>query len=233
MKRIVFRVIAIVLALLVGALLYDLYYPRTAKMRQFDPNQVARLETAMWRSYYDKKQVQLFNQLSELLRTQYHMPLVRSNQVAYYAANAAFAFKDGKTQADYEKALPELVKFYGAIRKMSDIPFDVDRVASPGIAMVDCSSRALETRSRRAAARARRTSVSYLRSAGRTSVGARPSARGSDEDSRTKAENGAAMTEEDWSKITELLRKSWHSLAVAVTTSTNLTPPSNQSNGSH
>ena len=49
----------------------------------------------------------------------------------------------------------------------------------------------------------------------------------------TKAENGAAMTEEDWSKITELLRKSWHSLAVAVTTSTNLTPPSNQSNGSH
>ena len=62
MKRIVFRSIAIVLMLMVGALLYDLYYPRTAKMREFDPNQVARLETAMWRSYYDKKQVQLFNQ---------------------------------------------------------------------------------------------------------------------------------------------------------------------------
>ena len=119
-RRIVFRSILIVLALLVGVLLYDLYYPRTAKMREFDPNEVARLETAMWRSYYDKKQVQLFNQLSELLRTQYHMPLVRSNQVAYYAANAAFAFKDGKTQADYEKAIPELVKFYAAIRKMSE-----------------------------------------------------------------------------------------------------------------
>ena len=48
----------------------------------------------------------------------------------------------------------------------------------------------------------------------------------------TKAENGAAMTEEDWSKITDLVRKSWHSLAVAVKTSTNLTPPSNQASGS-
>src|SRR5215210_6142249 len=122
MKRIVFRSILIVLVLLVGAVLYDLYYPRTAKMREFDPNEIARLETAMWRSYYDKKQVQLFNQMSELLRTQYHMPLVRSNQIAYYAAYAAFTFKEGKSTADYEKAIPELVKFYGAIRKMSDIP---------------------------------------------------------------------------------------------------------------
>ena len=30
---------------------------------------------------------------------------------------------------DYEKALLDLVKFYGEIRKLSDIPFDVDRGA--------------------------------------------------------------------------------------------------------
>src|SRR5881397_2947240 len=128
-RKIVVRVIVLVLALLICGVLYDLYFPRTAHMREFDPDEVARLETAMWRSYYEKKQVQLFNQLSELLRTQYHMPLVRSNQVAYYAANAAFVFKQGKGRSDYEKALPDLVKFYSAIRKMSDIPFDVDRVA--------------------------------------------------------------------------------------------------------
>src|SRR5947208_5898145 len=112
--KIVIRVIAIVLALLICGALYDLYYPRTTQMRDFDPDEVARLETAMWRSYYEKKQVQLFNQLSELLRTQYHMPLIRSNQVAYYAANAAFVFKEGKGRSDYEKALPDLVKFYSA-----------------------------------------------------------------------------------------------------------------------
>lgn len=42
-----------VAAVLVGAwVAYDLYSPRTAHLRQFDPDEVARLETAMWRSYY-------------------------------------------------------------------------------------------------------------------------------------------------------------------------------------
>ena len=216
MTRIVFRSITIVLALLVGALLYDLYYPRTAKMREFDPNEVARLESAMWRSYYDKKQVQLFNQLSELLRTQYHMPLVRSNQVAYYAANAAFAFKDGKTQADYEKAIPELVKFYGAIRKMSDIPFDVDRVARLELQWWIVHRERWKRQPDelpRALAELQSSiygvPVEQVLEHGRLRAEAMKIR-------DTKAENGAAMTEEDWSKITELLRKSWHSLAVAV-----------------
>src|SRR2546429_4854496 len=91
---------------------YDLYGPRTSHMRDFDADEVAHLETAMWRSYYDKQQVRLFNQLAELLRTQYNMPLIRSNRVAYHAAKAAFVFKAGKQRADYEKALPYLVNFY-------------------------------------------------------------------------------------------------------------------------
>lgn len=232
-RRIVFRSIAIVLILLTGAVLYDLYYPRTTKMREFDPNEVARLETAMWRSYYDKKQVQLFNQLSELLRTQYHMPLVRSNQVAYYAANAAFAFKDGKTQADYEKAMPELVKFYGAIRKISDIPFDVDRVARLELQWwIVHRERWKRGEDELPRALAELQSAIYgvpveqVMEHGRLRAEAMKVR-------DTKADNGTAMSEEDWSKISELLRKSWHSLAVAVKTSTNLPPPSNQSNGSH
>ena len=32
----------------------------------------------------------------------------------------------------------------------------------------------------------------------------------------TKAENGTAMSEADWSKVNELLRQSWRSLAQAV-----------------
>ncbi len=71
----------------------------------------------------------LFNQLSQLLRTQYNMPFVRSNCVAYFAADAAFFFKRGKQRSDYEQALPDLVKFYEAIRKMSDLPFDPQRAA--------------------------------------------------------------------------------------------------------
>jgi hypothetical protein len=128
-RKIVIRVVVIVLVLLICGALYDLYYPRTTQMRQFNPDEVARLETAMWRSYYDKQRLQLFNQLAELLRLQYGLSQLKSNQVAYYGANAAFVFKQGQQRSDYEKALPDLLKFYGAIRKMSDIPFDVDRAA--------------------------------------------------------------------------------------------------------
>src|SRR5436305_7194661 len=118
-RKIVVRVIVLLPALLICGVLYDLYFPRTTHMREFDPDEVARLETAMWRSYYDKQRVRLFNQATELLRTQYHMTPVKSNLAAYYAANAAFVFKEGKQRADYENALPDLIKFYCAVRKMS------------------------------------------------------------------------------------------------------------------
>src|SRR5215813_4545242 len=90
----------------------DLYAPRHTKMREFNADEVGRLEVAMWRSYYQKERIKLFNQMTELLRTQYNLPLVRSNTVAYQAAKAAFVFKDGHSRADYEKALPYLVSFY-------------------------------------------------------------------------------------------------------------------------
>ena len=104
LRKVIVRVIALILALVICAVLYDLFWPRTTHMREFDPDEVARLETAMWRSYYEKQRVRLFNQMTELLRSQYHMTPVKSNLVAYYAAKAAFVFKEGKERADYEKA---------------------------------------------------------------------------------------------------------------------------------
>ena len=145
----------VVLAAIIGWVAYDLYGPRTAHLREFDADEVARLETAMWRSYYEKQRLRLFAQLSELLRSQYNMPLIRSNRVAYYAADAAFVFQKGKQRSDYEKALPALIKFYESVRKMSDIPFDVNRAAQSGIGMVDYSPRTSESSPARPRASAR------------------------------------------------------------------------------
>src|SRR5205085_9298852 len=128
-SKVKWAVIAI-LALAVAYALFDLYGPRSTKLHRFDAHEVARLETAMWRSYYDRKQVKLFNELSELLRTQYNLPYLRSNAVAYQAARAAFVFKDGHDRAEYERALPYLVKFYRTIREVGDVPFDVERAAN-------------------------------------------------------------------------------------------------------
>jgi len=186
-------------------------------LREFDADEVARLETAMWRSYYEKQRLQLFNQLSETLRTQYHMPLVRSNQVAYYAANAAFTFKQGHGRSDYEKALPDLVKFYGGIRKMSDIPFEVDRAARLELEWwIIHRERARHAPEDLAKALAELQAAIYqipvdrlmehgqLRAEAMTIRDA-------------KAESGG-MKEEDWAKINELLRRSWGSLEKAVKT---------------
>lgn len=213
--KIAFRIIAVVLVVLVAGVLFDLYYPRTSKLREFDPDEVARLETAMWRSYYDKQHLKLFNQLSELLRTQYHMPLVRSNEVAYYGANAAFVFKQGSQRSDYEKALPDLKKFYTEIRKISDIPFDVDRVSQLELEWwIIHRQRAqhkpgdLDRALAELQAEIYHVPVEKLLEHGRLRAEAMAIR-------DTKAEQGA-LTEADWTKIGELLKESWRSLAHAV-----------------
>ena len=143
------------------------------------------------------------------------MPPLRSNLVAYYAADAAFVFKKGHERSDYEQALPELIKFYGAIRKMSDIPFDVDRAArlelewwiihrqraqhAPG----DLEKALAELQSE-----IYRVPVDRLTEHGRSRAEAMVIR-------DTKAENGG-VTEADWVRINELLKESWRSLAQAV-----------------
>jgi hypothetical protein len=214
--KVLLRIIAVVLVLLLGGVLFDLYYPRTAKLREFDPDEVARLETAMWRSYYEKEHLKLFNQLSELLRTQYHMPPIRSNEVAYYGANAAFIFKQGQERADYEKALPDLKKFYGEIRKISDIPFDVDRVSQLELEWwIVHRQRAqhkpgdLDRALAELQAEIYRVPVEKLIEHGRLRAEAMTIR-------DTKADAGG-VTESDWARIDQLLRESWRSLARAVT----------------
>jgi hypothetical protein len=78
-RRIILRILLLIVIALSSYAAFDLLAPRSSRMRAFDPNEVARLETAMWRSYYDKQQLQLYNQMTELLRSQYNLPFIRSN----------------------------------------------------------------------------------------------------------------------------------------------------------
>jgi len=216
-RKSIVRVVVLFLALFVAGGIYDLYYPRTTHLREFDPDEVALLETAMWRSYYEKHQVRLFNEMSELLRSQYHMPLARSNLVAYYAAHAAFVFKNGKQRSDYEKALPDLIKLYSAVRQMSDIPFDADRTARLELEWwIIHRERArhrpgdLDQALAELQAEIYRVPVERVIEHGRLRAEAMTIR-------DSKAEQGG-LTEEDWSRINEVLKQSWRSLATAVKT---------------
>lgn len=108
---------------------WDLYTPRSHSLRDFQPDEVGRLETAMWKSYYARERLKLFGELATLLRRQYGLPALRSYVAAYHAAHGAALFQRGQAHPDYEKALPEVVKFYGGIRRVSAEPFDVERAA--------------------------------------------------------------------------------------------------------
>lgn len=205
----------VLLAVLIAYSAFDLLAPRTTKMRSFNPDEIARLETAMWRSYYDKKELRLYNQMTELLRSQYNLPLIRSNAVAYQAARAAFVFKGGHNRQEYEKALPYLVSFYTSIRKVSDIPFDIDRAAKlelewwivhrerdqhqPGDlahSLADLAAELYQVPAERFSEHARlRAEAMTIRD--------------------TKAESGG-VSEADWAKIDSLLHESWRSLFAEV-----------------
>jgi hypothetical protein len=108
----------------------DINYPFKTDIRKIDATETARLDGAMWRSYYEKKPVKLFLQSAELMRNEFHFPFWRSYLVSYYLAKAAFVFKDGTNRNDYNKTLPHLKKYYSHINNISNISFNADSVAA-------------------------------------------------------------------------------------------------------
>ncbi|MBL8205417.1 MAG: hypothetical protein JNM09_14365 [Blastocatellia bacterium] len=193
----------------------DLFAPRQTSLREFDAKEVARLETAMWRSYYDKERLALFGKLAELLRRQYRLPLLRSNAVAYQAAKAAFVFKEGKSRNDYEKALPSLVNYYGAIRTVSDIAFDVDRVAKLELEWwIIHRERNQYTRADLDRSLAELPAAIYQMPVEKFAEHARLRAEAMVIRDTKAAQSG--VSEADWQRIDELLQASWQSLHQAV-----------------
>jgi hypothetical protein len=214
LRRLLLAVAALA-ALLAAWVAFDLHRPAGTSLREFDPDEVARLETAMWRSYYSRERVKLFGQLAELLRTQYRLPFWRSNAVAYRAAKAAFVFKDGRSRADYERALPDLVSFYDSVRAGSDTDFDAARAARLELEWwVVHRERRAHAPGDLARALADSQAELYRVPAERLAEHARLRAEAM-EIRDTQAERGG-VTEEDWRRIDGLLHGSWRSLHAAV-----------------
>ncbi|MEH2589587.1 hypothetical protein [Bradyrhizobium sp. AZCC 1721] len=85
------RMICLALALILVAIGAYVSWPRKADLRAFDPPEIARLETVMWRDYYDKRYPALFYHLYELSRTQFGFSPLDSFRIALAAARAAKA----------------------------------------------------------------------------------------------------------------------------------------------
>ncbi len=114
-------------------------------------------------------------------------------------------------QSDYEKALPEVVKFYAAIRRVSSEPFDVERAARLELDWwIVHRERAAHAREDLDRKLAELQGELYHLPAERVMEHARLRAEAMLLRDRA-AENGAP-TGEEWAEIDRLLRSSWRSL---------------------
>ena len=123
----------------------------------------------------------------------------------------AFVFKDGKSREDYEKALPDVEKFYGEIRDISTTDFDVKKAAKLELEWwIIHRERKKYQEGDLAGALAETASAIYnLPKEKFIEHGELRAEAMKIRD--TKAEEGG-VTEEDWRIIDELLHKSWRSL---------------------
>jgi hypothetical protein len=194
---------------------WDLYAPRSHSLRDFRPDEVGRLETAMWKSYYAHERLSLFGELATLLRRQYDLPALRSYFVAYHAARAAVAFQRGQQHSDCDKALPDVAKFYGAIRQVSSEPFDIQRAARLELDWwIVHRERASHPREDLDRTLAELQGELYHLPASQVMGHAKLRAEAMLIRDRA-AENGTP-TEQQWAEIEQLLRSSWRSLWEAV-----------------
>jgi len=206
----------IALALLVVWLMRDLTDRSRHDLRSFDGREVAKLETAMWRSYYDHHRLQLFRELAELLRRQYHLPFWQSNVAAYHAARAAVVFQAGHGRPDYMRALPDLESFYRSINQHSTTQFDVDNVARLELEWwIIHRERAQHAPADLERALAQLQSAIYRRPASQFENHAKARAEAMLlRDAR--AEGGGSPSEQDWRTISTLLDQSWIGLQTVV-----------------
>jgi hypothetical protein len=118
---------AIILAVLVALAAYAAI-PRRADLTAFDPGETARLETLMWRHYYDKRFAALLADLYRLAREQDGFSPLDSARIALAAARAARAFQPTTSRAEAQVAVPRLIDYF--IVLSYGAPEPVDTVAA-------------------------------------------------------------------------------------------------------
>ncbi len=91
----------------------------------FDPDQLARLETRMWKAYYRRQPARLFGLLIQAIREQAGLSWPRSIWVSLLLTRAAAGF--ARATGDYDRFAPDISRAYRSMRLPPHV--DVDAVA--------------------------------------------------------------------------------------------------------
>jgi hypothetical protein len=129
------RILLLLLIVLLGFGGYAVFISTPAgprNVRAFDPDRTAVLETEMWKAYYDKRTVALFNGLMQVTREMYRCPRSTAFRIAFHFARAASAF--GNLRRDYEQVLPDLEDGYRIAKSWSGLSYDPATIARAELA---------------------------------------------------------------------------------------------------
>lgn len=111
-----------------GAAVYCLW-PRRASLRNFKAASIARLETAIWRYYYERDYPRLTRGLYALNRHEYNFSPWDSLRLACYAAKAAYVFQPTRSRERARAAVPALECYFKILRAGTGEAFDPAKAA--------------------------------------------------------------------------------------------------------
>jgi hypothetical protein len=93
--------------------------------RDFDPDELARLETRMWKAYYRRQPARLFGTLVQALRAQAGASWPRALAASLLLTRAAAGF--ARSTGDYERFAPDIGRAYRLLGLPEEV--DVEEVA--------------------------------------------------------------------------------------------------------
>ena len=127
--RIIRRVFSVttMLAAVVAILVWFENAVSKPDMTGFNPQEMGRLESAMWRSYYEGHWLQLACQTMEGACGQYGFSWWDGSRSSLHASRAALFFRKN---TDDPRCLPELDRYYAIISKATGQKFDIRAAAA-------------------------------------------------------------------------------------------------------
>ena len=108
--------------------------PRHADLAAFDPSEMARLESSMWRHYYEQRYAALFLNLYEVAHRQQGFSPLDSVRLALAAAGAARSFQPSTSRAGAEAAIPQLAGYFRILAAAAPVAVDADDAARTELA---------------------------------------------------------------------------------------------------
>lgn len=182
-------------------------------LRQFDYQKVAKLDTAMWRAYYNHQFIKLFLLLMQIMRTQLHLNWFTTTRLAYHSSRAAINYRRKKGHEDYPQVLRNLTKYYKILSRNSKAAFNYKEAARLELEWWDIHRYPKKYKKSLETSLAESAAVIY---------GVKPVSLADYAKWRAEAmmipnhEGDSQKIKPDWKKIERLLISSWRSLHISV-----------------